>query len=169
MQKTGDLFGGSTELDYICRKIMNMKATEQTQQQIERFVKKIAQKFPQSQEASQLTDIHIRVTQESGEMMAFDDDENEITRCVVEQWIDNKDEDFYDQVLLILRNQFKRLRKIIDDFGILKPYSLVLENDDKESMGELYLADDDTVIVSGDLMEGLDKELDDFFNDLMKK
>jgi hypothetical protein len=146
-----------------------MKATEQTQQQIERFVKKIAQKFPQSQEASQLTDIHIRVTQESGEMMAFDDDENEITRCVVEQWIDNKDEDFYDQVLLILRNQFKRLRKIIDDFGILKPYSLVLENDDKESMGELYLADDDTVIVSGDLMEGLDKELDDFFNDLMKK
>lgn len=147
---------------------MNMKATEQTQQQIERFVKKIAQKFPQSQEASQLTDIHIRVTQESGEMMAFDDDENEITRCVVEQWIDNKDEDFYDQVLLILRNQFKRLRKIIDDFGILKPYSLVLENDDKESMGELYLADDDTVIVSGDLMEGLDKELDDFFKDLMK-
>ena len=169
MQKTADLFGGSTELDYICRKIMNMKATEQTQQQIERFVKKIAQKFPQSQEASQLTDIHIRVTQESGEMMAFDDDENEITRCVVEQWIDNKDEDFYDQVLLILRNQFKRLRKIIDDFGILKPYSLVLENDDKEPMGELYLADDDTVIVSGDLMEGLDKELDDFFNDLMKK
>lgn len=148
---------------------MNMKATEQTQQQIERFVKKIAQKFPQSHEASQLTDIHIRVTQESGEMMAFDDDEIEITRCVVEQWIDNKDEDFYDQVLLILRNQFKRLRKIIDDFGILKPYSLVLENDDKESMGELYLADDDTVIVSGDLMEGLDKELDDFFNDLMKK
>lgn len=146
-----------------------MKATEQTQQQIERFVKKIAQKFPQSHEASQLTDIHIRVTQESGEMMAFDDDENEITRCVVEQWIDNKDEDFYDQVLLILRNQFKRLRKIIDYFGILKPYSLVLENDDKESMGELYLADDDTVIVSGDLMEGLDKELDDFFNDLMKK
>ena len=72
-------------------------------------------------------------------------------------------------MLLILRNQFKRLRKIIDDFGILKPYSLVLENDDKESMGELYLADDDTVIVSGDLMEGLDKELDDFFNDLMKK
>lgn len=156
-------------MDYICRKIMNMRATEQTQQQIERFVKKIAQKFPQSHEASQLTDIHIRVTQESGEMMAFDDDENEITRCVVEQWIDNKDEDFYDQVLLILRNQFKRLRKIIDDFGILKPYSLVLENDDKESMGELYLADDDTVIVSGDLMEGLDKELDDFFNDLMKK
>ena len=52
--------------------------------------------------------------------------------------------------------------------GILKPFSLVLENDEKENIGELYLADDDTIIVSGDLMEGLDKELDDFFSELMK-
>ena len=156
-------------LTIFAQKFMKMKATEQTQQQIERFVRKIAQKFPPSEEASTLTDIHVRVIQDSGEMLAFDDDDTEITRCVVEQWIDNTDEDFYDKVLLILRNQFKRLHKIIDDFGILKPYSLLLENDDKEHMGELYLADDDTIIVSGELMEGLDKELDDFFNDLMKK
>ena len=119
-------------------------------------------------EALLLTDIHIRVTQDSGEMLAFDDDDQEITRCVVEQWIENKDENFYDQVLLILRNQLKRHRNTVDNLGILKPFSIVLENDDKENIGELYLADDDTIIVSGDLMEGLDKELDDFFKDLMK-
>ena len=101
-------------------------------------------------------------------MLAFDDDDQEITRCVVEQWIENKDENFYDQVLLILRNQLKRHRNTVDNLGILKPFSIVLENDDKENIGELYLADDDTIIVSGDLMEGLDKELDDFFKDLMK-
>ena len=146
-----------------------MKANEQTQQQIERFINKIAQKFPMNGvDALMLTDIHIRVTQDSGEMLAFDDDDQEITRCVVEQWIDNKDENFYDRVLLILRNQLKRHRNIVDNLGILKPFSLVLENDDKENIGELYLADDDTIIVSGDLMEGLDKELDDFFKDLMK-
>ena len=120
------------------------------------------------EDALMFTDIHIRVTQDSGEMLAFDDDDQEITRCVVEQWIDNKDENFYDRVLLILRNQLKRHRNIVDNLGILKPFSLVLENDDKENIGELYLADDDTIIVSGDLMEGLDKELDDFFKDLMK-
>jgi hypothetical protein len=146
-----------------------MKANEQTQQQIERFINKIAQKFPMhGDKALLLTDIHIRVTQDSGEMLAFDDDDQEITRCVVEQWIENKDENFYDQVLLILRNQLKRHRNTVDNLGILKPFSIVLENDDKENIGELYLADDDTIIVSGDLMEGLDKELDDFFKDLMK-
>ena len=75
-----------------------IKPSEQTTQQIERFLKKIAQKFPASDDASLVTDIHVRVVQESGEMMAFDDDDNEITRCVVEQWIGNNDEDFYDSV-----------------------------------------------------------------------
>ena len=31
-----------------------------------------------------------------------------------------------------------------------------------------YTTPTHTIIVSGDLMEGLDKELDDFFKDLMK-
>ena len=163
------LFSQSYVLSLHQNRNQDMKANEQTQQQIERFINKIAQKFPMhGDEALLLTDIHIRVTQDSGEMLAFDDDDQEITRCVVEQWIENKDENFYDQVLLILRNQLKRHRNTVDNLGILKPFSIVLENDDKENIGELYLADDDTIIVSGDLMEGLDKELDDFFKDLMK-
>ncbi len=71
-----------------------MKATEQTLQQIGRAIRKIAEKFPAQEDATMLTDIHIRVTQETGELMAFDDDDNEITRCVVEQWIDNKEDTF---------------------------------------------------------------------------
>ena len=52
-----------------------MKASEQTTQQIERFLKKIAQKFPLNEETSLVTDIHVRVSQGSGEMVAFDDDD----------------------------------------------------------------------------------------------
>ena len=37
-----------------------MKPSEQTTQQIERFLKKIAQKFPANDEASMVTDIHVR-------------------------------------------------------------------------------------------------------------
>ena len=61
-----------------------MKPSEQTTQQIERFLKKIAQKFPTNEDISLVTDIHIRVSQDSGEMVAFDDDDKEITRCVVQ-------------------------------------------------------------------------------------
>ena len=146
-----------------------MKATEQTLQQIERAIRKITEKFPVREDASMLTDIHIRVTQDTGELMAFDDDDNEITRCVVEQWIDNKDDDFYDQIVSIIRRCLDKQKALIENMGLLKPYSFVLEDDDKETIGELYVVDDDTVIIDTELMADLDKDLDDFFEKLLKE
>ena len=147
-----------------------MEITEQTILQVERFIKKVAQKFPtiEESEASLLTDIHIRVSQDSGEMLAFDDDDVEITRCVVEQWIDCKDENFYDEIADCLRGLLRKNAEIIDNLGLLKPYSFVLEDDDKQHLGELYLADDDTIILGGDLMQNLDQDVDGFLDELLK-
>ena len=147
-----------------------MEITEQTILRVERFIKKVAQKFPtvEESEASLLTDIHIRVSQDSGEMLAFDDDDVEITRCVVEQWIDCKDENFYDEIADCLRGLLRKNAEIIDNLGLLKPYSFVLEDDDKQHLGELYLADDDTIILGGDLMQNLDQDLDGFLDELLK-
>lgn len=143
------------------------KATEQTTQQIERFLKKISQKFPPCDDASLVTDVHIRVSQGSGEMLAFDDDDNEITRCVIEQWINNTDEDFYNGVEQTLMTTLSKHSAIADSLGILKPYSFVLENEEKENVAELYIADDDTVIIGKDLMEGLDSDLNSFLEKLL--
>ena len=146
-----------------------MEVTEQTIQKIERAVKKIAQKFPANEEPTIMTDIHLLVSQESGELLAFDDDENEITRCVVDQWIDNKEDNFYDQVTSILRSVLESQRETIALMSLLKPFSFVLEKDDKETIAELFVSDDDTVIIGGDIMPGLDKELDSFLSDLLKE
>ena len=97
-----------------------MKATEQTIQQIERVLRKIANKLPEVKEPTLMTDIHLRVPQDSGEILVYDDDDNEITRCVVEQWIENKDEDFYDQITEILRKRHIH----IGLFSLLKERSI---------------------------------------------
>lgn len=146
-----------------------MKATDQTLQQLERALRKVTEKFPVTEEASILTDIHIRVTQETGEVMVFDDDEQELTRCVVEQWIDNKDDGFYNDAVSALRIAINKHKESIDNMSILKPFSLVLEDDDKEPVAELYVVDDDTVIIDDELMAGLDKDLDDFFAKLISE
>ena len=114
-----------------------------------------------------MSDIHVRVSQETGDLMAFDDDEHEITRCVVEEWIDNKADDFYDGVANVLRLCMASLRDVVENLGVMKPYSFVLEDDDREAMAELYVVDGDTIVVGGDLMTGLDDDLDAFFNHLM--
>ena len=145
-----------------------MKANEQTLQQVERALRKVADKFPPMEEASQLTDIHLRVSQESGELTAFDDDDKEITRCVVEQWIDNKEDTFYKDVATVIRNVLNKQKKQIEEMSILKPYSFVLEDEDHETVEELYLVDDDIVIIDEELMKGLDSDLDNFLNNLLK-
>lgn len=146
-----------------------METTEQTRQQVERAIRKVIDKFPATVEACQLTDIHIRVNQETGELTVFDDDDNEITRCIIEQWIDNKDDDFFAVVAAALRSAINSQKDKVDQMSILKPYSLVLEDDDKETVEELYLVDDDTVIISEELMSDLDKELDDFLDKLLQE
>jgi hypothetical protein len=145
-----------------------MKATEQTLQQIRRALRKVAEKFPNSIEASVLTDVHVRVNQDTGEVQFFDDDEKEVTRCVVEQWIENKDDDFYENVASVFRACINQEKELIDNLSILKPYAFVLEDDDRESVAELYVADDDTVIIDSELMKDLDKDLDEFFENLLK-
>ena len=144
-----------------------MNTNEQTTQKIERFLGKRVQKFPVDSELAFMTDLHIKVVQDSGELLAFDDDGNEITRCVVNQWIDNKDAGFYSEVVKVLREIIIKNKDKVENLGIVKPYNFVLENDENEHVAELYVVDDDTIIIGGDLMEGLDKELDDFLNQLL--
>ena len=145
-----------------------MKATEQTIQQIDRALRKTADKFPPSDEATQMTDIHLRVTQESGELMTFDDNDQELMRCVVEQWIDNKDDDFYQAVAAQLKSCIKKNKELLDSLSILKPYSFVLEDDDQDTLEELYVVDDDIAIIEPLSIESLDSDLDEFLANLLK-
>lgn len=142
---------------------------EQARQQVERLLRKVASKFPAAAEDSMpMTDIHLRLIQESGELRAYDDDGQELFRCVVEAWIDNKDDGFWTNASNLISSVIADMKDVAENYGVLKPYSFVLEDDESEHMAELYLVDDDMVILGGGLMEGLDSDLDAFFENLMK-
>lgn len=134
---------------------------------IERALRKVIAKYPVSEEPV-LTDIHLEVKPESGELLAYDDDDNELTRCVVEEWIGTEDEDFYDKVTPLLCKSIDALRSDIDLMSVLHPFSFVLVDADHETMCDIYLVDEDQEIIAGSLLEGFEEELDSFFADLMK-
>ena len=146
-----------------------MKASEETVAKLERVFKKIAQKLPATDDPVLMSDIHLCVSQDSGELLAYDDNDNEITRCVVDQWIDSKENDFYDMVAVVLRDELMRMHEVVENLGILKPYSFILENDEREHCAELYLVDSDIKIIGGDLMQGLEADLDKFLDNLLKQ
>ena len=140
-------------------------------QQIQRALRHVATRFPQEQEPV-LTDISLRVFPHSGEVRFFDDEENELMRIVIPEWIKgSREEDFYQKVTPILQEAISGVRQeVIDNMSLLRPYSFVLQDEDGETLSDLYLVDDqETMILSGTLLEGLDDDLNTFFENLMKE
>ena len=144
-----------------------MKANPQTIQQIQRALRKVADKFPATADPV-LTDIHLQVKPESGELLAFNDDMEELTRIVVDQWLEPIGEDLYEVAATAIKQSISGLRDIVEKMSVLHPFSFVMMGEDNETMQDIYLVDDDNIILDSELLKGLDAELDDFLAHLME-
>jgi len=118
-----------------------------------------------------VSDIHLQPHLTSGELMIFDDDDHELSRAVVGEWTDCIPEEFYVQAEQQLRTLLQRLEKegALKGLPLLKPYSFVLVDDERETVSELLLVDDDTMMLSDGLLQGLDEELDAFLKQLLEE
>ena len=124
-----------------------------------------------SLEQTIVTDIHLQANQSSGEFCIFDDDDRELSSTVIEEWMTYEGDDFYENIERILSNLLCNMKSkdTFDKLTIMKPFSFVLVDDDKETIAELLLLDDDTLLVNEELLKGLDEELDAFLKDLLEK
>ena len=118
-----------------------------------------------------ITDIHIQPKQDSGELIIYNDDDVELSRTLIEEWVEYDGDDFYSNVETILRSELETFETSgeIAKLSIIKPFSFVLVDDDKETICDLLLIDDDTLLLNDELLKGLDEELDAFLNDLLEK
>ena len=144
-----------------------MKPTQQTIQQIQRAIRKVAAKFPKDAEPV-LTDIHMQVKPDSAELLTYNDEMEELDRAVIEQWLEPTEVDLYEVAASVIKLCLGQLRSEIDQMSILHPFSFVLMGEDGETISDLYIVDDDTMILDTELLKGLDEELDAFLEDLMK-
>jgi hypothetical protein len=123
-------------------------------------------------EAAVVTDIHLQPRQDSGELVIYNDDDEELARTILEEWVDYPDDDFYEQTEHLLRAILTEMKEKgeLDAVALMKPYSFVLVDEDKETVAELLLMDDeDTLLLNEELLKGLDEELDAFLKDLLEK
>ena len=87
-----------------------MKATQQTIQQIQRAIHKVADKFPASADPV-MTDLHMQVKPESGELRIFNDDMEELMRIVVDQWLEPTEDDLYEAAITAIKQSINSLRE----------------------------------------------------------
>ncbi len=144
-----------------------MKATQQTLQQIQRAIRKVVEKYPTTADPV-LTDLHMQVRPESGELRIFNDEMEELMRIVVDQWLEPTEEDLYDAASVAIKQSIISLRDEVEHMSILHPFSFVLMGEDGETMSDIYIVDDDQLILDTELLKGLDAELDEFLEELLK-
>ena len=89
----------------------------------------------------------------------------------IDEWSAYESDDFYENAERVLRPILCRMKDNgdFDKLTILKPYSFVLVDEDRETVAELLLIDDDTLLVNDELLKGLDEELDSFLKELLEK
>jgi len=149
-----------------------MKLSAQSHASIASSLREAVDKYIVDGERTVVTDIHLQTKQDSGELVIFNDDDEELSRTIIEEWVDYSEDDFYTIVERILRGEINALKDtgVLDKLAIMKPYSFVLVDEDRETVTELLLIDDeDTLLLNDELLKGLDEELDAFLKDLLEK
>lgn len=146
-----------------------MKASQQTIHQIERTLRKVVARFPSDADPV-MTDLHILVSPYTGEIRTYNDDDEELDRCVVEEWIKVPQDGFFEGVTPILRCCIEEMRSSIEEMSILKPFSFVLIDEDHETLQDLVLIDnEETLVLDNKMIDGLTDDLDDFLKHLLEE
>jgi hypothetical protein len=145
-----------------------MRLSESSFQGIKALIVDALKEFQRPQEQSVVTDIHIMPIRETGEVTVSDDDRDLVT-TQLSDLADIPEEIFYEVMEKALRRILKDIDEVqpLENLAIWKPFSFVLVDDDRETVAELMLFDDDNTLLSQSLMQGLDEELDSFLKDLL--
>lgn len=147
-----------------------MKLCQSSLSQIENMLRTAVAKYSESQETV-VTDIHLQANPASGELLAFDDEDIDLASVTVSEWVNYEGSDFYADVERILTSLLNDMKTAgdFDKLSLVKPYSFVLVDEDRETVAELLLMDDDTLLLNDELLKGLDEELDAFLKELLEK
>lgn len=151
-----------------------MKLSEQSRALLESVLQTLVDRYGSQCAEPVLTDFHFHASQDTGDLTVTDDDGTVICQVNVMEWCsnttdDDASEDFNTIVRAQLADTIARFNKegALENLSVWKPYSLVLVDDDFETVCDLLLVDDDTLIVTDQLLQGLDDELNSFLEDLL--
>lgn len=145
-----------------------MKTDRDTLNYISSILTEAIENLAQNYRGDSLTDIHLFVDSNSGELSVYDDEENLITQSTVESWLEIDDHDDINRHLRIALEKLNDENKF-EALDIYKPFSVNLVDEDFIVQEELLLIEDDSTIrLENDFLERMEREFDEFLEKLLK-
>ena len=132
-------------------------------------LRKVADLYSGEEDQLVSTDFYFMPSAVEGRLHVFNDNDEEIAVAEVAEWKNYTSDTFYSAVESDLQEAIKAANTEgeLERLAIWMPYSFVLVDEEGETVSELLLVDEDTLLVTNSLLEGLDAELNEFIEKLL--
>ena len=144
-----------------------MSLSRETQKKLQEAIEKMTLNFVTAEE-TKVTDFHVHVNGENNELTITDDDNSTLARVHIIDWDGAENEESAEKELRSLLTKMHE-KGSFDNMNIAKPSSFILSDDDDQDIVDLLIVDDDTRILSEDLLEGFDEEMNEFLKKLLEE
>lgn len=146
-----------------------MELTPQLNHQLTCLINEAINSIDNKEQEGLITDFHITTNADNGEVTIMDDNDTVLAKTIVEGYEETDSEDFCNQIGKIMKKVLEKMNatNAFETLNLYKPFSFVLIDAAHETIEDLLVVDDESVMISDELLKGLDKELDDFIKNLL--
>ena len=146
-----------------------MELTPSSAASIHEALRKITELYSGEEDQLLSTDFYFQPLQEEGKLIVFNDNDEEIASIDIPEWQEYAPDTFYDVVTAHLTTAIEtaNTKGDLERLAVWMPYSFVLVDEVRETISDLLLVDDDTLLVKKGLMAGLNEELNKFIEELL--
>ena len=129
---------------------------------------KIAELYSGEEDQLVSTDFYLMPSSE-GTLCVYNDEDEAIATAEVSEWETYEPDTFYADVEADLREAIAgaNANGELERLAVWMPYSFVLVDDERETVADLLLVDEDTLLVTNSLLDGLNEELNSFLEQLL--
>lgn len=142
-------------------------------QTLDSAFRKAIERLMLSTSSAAIVDLYLLPNPEAGDFTILDDEDNILVKASVQVWEEQFEPSETDTLLKeceeILREVINNAKNegLFEKINILKPFSILLVDDEMETIAELLLIDDEQLLLDDEFMKHIDQELDGFFKKLM--
>jgi len=140
---------------------------------LDRAFRKALEQLQKTESSAAIVDLYLYPNPEAGDFSVFDDEDHLLVKVPVEVWEEqyetmdtdaalNECESILKEIVYAVRNEGG-----FDRVNIMKPFSVLMVDEEMETLSELLLIDDEQILLDDDFLKNMDKELDVFFKQLM--
>ena len=148
-----------------------MRLSSSSMASLNEALHKIADLYSGEEDQLISTDFYFMPSSGEGRLHVFNDNDEEIATAEVVEWKDYDAEGFYAAVEEDLLEAIRECNVDgdLERLAVWMPYSFVLVDEERETVAELLLVDEDALLVTDGLLKGLDAELNEFINNLLNE